>query len=289
VGNVAPYWVKRYGLPADAKVVTWSGDNPCSLIGVGLVDQGRIAISLGTSSTLFGFMPKPSVDPTGSGHVFGSPTGDYMSLVCFENGSIARERIKEEHHLDWEGFSAALRSTEPGNGGAILLPWFKPEITPPVHKPGVKRYALDKKDGPANVRAVVEAQMMSMAIHSQWMGVPLKTIHATGGAARNREILRVMADVFDAEVHQFEVSNSACLGAALRAFHADLVAEGEKATWNEVIAGFADPVKATRIAPDPKSAAVYQELKKIYSACEAHALRGGEDPSPLIGEFRKAF
>src|SRR5436190_3832624 len=36
VGTLSPFWQARFGLPA-AKVVTWSGDNPCSLVGVGLV------------------------------------------------------------------------------------------------------------------------------------------------------------------------------------------------------------------------------------------------------------
>ena len=64
------------------------------------------------------------------------------------------------------------------------------------------------------MRAVVEAQMLSMALHSRWMQVPVDTIYATGGAAANRAVLQVMADVFGAEVYQLEVSNSAALGAA---------------------------------------------------------------------------
>lgn len=287
-GNLSPYWVRRYGFPESAKVITWSGDNPCSLIGVGLTRPGRIAISLGTSDTLFGFMPVPCVDPLGVGHVFGAPTGDFMSLICFKNGSLARDRIRTTYKMDWEIFSECLRTTKPGNQGRIFLPWFDPEITPTVLNPGALRYGLDPADGPANVRAVVEAQMMSMSIHSQWMGVHVDTIHATGGAARNRDILKVMADVHGANVYQFEVGNSACLGAALRAYHAAQVAEGKKASWDEVTAGFAEPVKESRIAPDPANVALYAELKKVYSACESHAIRGGEDPSPLQEAFRKA-
>ena len=64
------YWQTRFGLSA-AKVIAWSGDNPCSLIGVGLVREGRVAISLGTSDTIFGLMTEPRVDPSGTGHVFG--------------------------------------------------------------------------------------------------------------------------------------------------------------------------------------------------------------------------
>ncbi len=72
---------------------------PCSLVGVGLVREGRLAISLGTSDTVFGLMREPRVDRTGTGHVFGAPTGDYMGLTCFKNGSLARERIRDQFGL----------------------------------------------------------------------------------------------------------------------------------------------------------------------------------------------
>jgi xylulokinase len=271
VGELSSYWMERYGFPA-AKVVAWSGDNPCSLIGTGLVEEGRLAISLGTSDTLFAFMREPRIDPLQVGHVFGSPTGDYMALVCFANGSLARERIRDEYGLDWNGFSNALRTTRPGNGGAIMLPWFVPEITPPVPTPGVRRCGLDPKDAPANVRAVVEGQMLSMAIHSEWTGVRAKTIHATGGASVNREILRIMADVHDADVYQLDVPASAAVGAALRAFHADEASEGRQPSWRDIVAGVAEPVPSTRVAPVPENVRVYDQLKGQYARCEADAL-----------------
>ncbi len=287
VGPVAPYFARRHGLAGEAKAVAWTGDNPSSLIGVGLVRAGRIAISLGTSDTLFGFMPAPRVDPAGEGHVFGSPTGHYMSLICFKNGSLAREKVRDRYKMDWERFDAALRSTPPGNRGRVMLPWFDPEITPNVLKPGVRRYGLEEGDGPANVRAVVEAQMAAMAIHSLWMGVRTESIYATGGASANREILRILADVHGAEVYQFKVGKSAALGAALRAFHADRKAAGEDVPWEEVVAGFAEPDRESRIAPDPARAALYREFIDLYRACENHALRGGPDPAPLREKFAK--
>jgi len=287
VGPLASYWKAHYGFPA-ARVIAWSGDNPCSLIGTGIVSEGRVAISLGTSDTLFGFMREAYVDPTGSGHVFGAPTGDYMSLVCCRNGSLARERVRDAYGLDWRAFGAALRATPPGNNGAIMLPWFEPEITPAVLTPGVHRYGLDEGDGPANVRAVVEAQMLALAIHSRWMGVDVKRIHATGGASANRDILQVMADVHDAEVYQFEVGNSACLGAALRAYHADRVAEGDSLKWSEVIEGFAEPVATSRVSPVAEHVAVYRELAKVYEACEAHARGEGGDPHDTIELFQRS-
>jgi xylulokinase len=270
-GRLSPFWVQRHGFPA-ARIVSWSGDNPCSLIGVGLIREGKVAISLGTSDTLFGFMRAPAVDPSGTGHVFASPTGDYMSLVCFKNGSLARESIRARARLDWDGFSRALRETQPGNDGRMMLPWFDAEITPEVLVPGVRRHRLHPEDGPANVRAVVEAQMMAMANHSAWMGVKVDTIHATGGASSNREILQVMADVFDADVYQLEIGNSACLGAALRAWHADELAEGRTVPWDEIVAEFVQPAPGAAVHPCPRSVQIYVDLKRLYAECEARAL-----------------
>ncbi len=266
-GTLAPYWTTRYGFPR-ANVVAWSGDNPSSLIGVGLIEEGRVAISLGTSDTMFVYMREPHLDANGAGHVFGAPTGDYMALVCFANGSLARERVRDAYGLDWDGFSRALRATPPGNGGALMLPWFVPEITPAVASPGVHRRGLDPADAAANVRAVVEAQMLAMAIHSEWTGVRAGVIHATGGASVNPDILQVMADVFGRDVYRLEAADSPALGAALRAFHADEKSEGRSMPWRDIVAGIAEPVAATRVAPVPEHVRVYERMKKEYAAFE---------------------
>lgn len=280
VGQLAPYWQRRYRLPA-TKIVAWSGDNPCSLVGSGLVREGRVAISLGTSDTIFGLMQTPRISRTGIGHVFGAPTGEYMGITVFKNGSLARERVRDAWALTWPEFSEALRSTPPGNDGRILLPWYEPEITPSVPRPSVHRYGLAADDGPGHVRAVIEAQQMALALHSRWMNVDIDTIHATGGAAANREILQVMADVFGADVYQLEVGNSAGLGAALRAYHADVLSEGRAIAWEDVVAGLAEPVAGSRLQPDRDRHAMYRELMQVYAEREAHALTKDSSSGPV--------
>ena len=128
------------------------------------------------------------------------------------------------------------------------------------------------------MRAVVEAQQMAMALHSRWMARKIDTIHATGGAAANREILQVMADVFGARVFQLPVGNSAALGAAFRAAHAHLRERDPLMTWDDVIRGLAEPSPASRVDPDPRRHAIYREMMPLYAACEAHAL--GRGPAP---------
>ena len=87
-GTLSPYWQKRYALPA-AAIVPWTGDNPSSLIGTGIIHDRVVAVSLGTSDTVFALHHRAW--PGSRSHVFRSPTGDFMNLVCFRNGSLARE------------------------------------------------------------------------------------------------------------------------------------------------------------------------------------------------------
>ena len=279
VGTLAGRWCERFDLPA-LKLVAWSGDNPCSLIGTGLVDEGQLAISLGTSDTIFGPIREPRVSAAGIGHVFASPTGEYMGITVFRNGSLARERVRDEFGLTWDGFSAALRATAPGNDGAMMLPWFEPEITPAVSRAAPMRSGLDAAPPARHVRAIVEAQMMAMARHSEWMGVSPRTIHATGGASANREILQVMADVFDADVYRFDSTDSAALGAALRAWQADT-----NLSWTEVVDAFARPI-SNPVTPIRQNVSTYASLKPAYHAFEAAGLRQQAGPADRLRESR---
>src|SRR5207247_1091363 len=83
------------------------------------------------------------------------------------------------------------------------------------------------------------------------------------------------------------VGEWAAVGAAVRAFHGEQVAQGREIGWEEVVAGFVEPV--ARVRPDPSSVAVYAGLKPVYAACEAHALGRGPDPTPLVEAFRSGL
>src|SRR5690606_7496635 len=186
---ISPYFVKRFGFSAHCRILPGTGDNPASLVGLGLVSGGALGISLGTSDTVFAYMSAVSTDPTGASHVFGSPTGGYMAISVYKNGSLAREAVRQRHGLTWEQFSELLGKTPAGNKGRVMLPYFGTEIVPHVQKPGAQRYGFTEGDAEAEVRAVVEAQMTSMLVHAEWMGEKPRRIQATGGASNNREIL----------------------------------------------------------------------------------------------------
>ena len=273
IGPVSAYFVTKYGMNPEALATVWTGDNPASVIGLGLIKAGQVAISLGTSDTFFGSMEKCLTDENGEGHVFGSPTGGYMTLICFKNGSLAREKVRELFGIaDWNKFGELLKQTKPGNDGGILVPWFEAEIVPRVNQPGIHRFDLDAKNAAANCRAIFEAQLLSMRLHSQWMQVALERIFVTGGAANNRALLQVVADVMNCRVSRIEVSKSAALGSALQAAHGWLSAAGKNPKWDKLVTGFTDPVPNSEIRPDKKAAKIYDKLLEKYAACERDAM-----------------
>lgn len=220
LGVISPYFVKRYGFDPDCKCALFTGDNPASLVGMGATEPGNIVISLGTSDTFFAAMESAKTDLNGYGHVFGNPAGGFMSLICFRNGSLAREALRDELGLDWSAFEAsALAVTRDSAGENLMLPFYGPEITPrfDFKRPVVR--TVHGADGglPASlqVRALLEGQFLNMRLHSKWMDVPVRKIRLTGGASQNDGIAGLVADVFQAPVERLVTGNSAALGAAM--------------------------------------------------------------------------
>ncbi|XP_039699224.1 xylulose kinase isoform X4 [Pteropus medius] len=226
VGAVSSYYVQRYGFPPGCKVVAFTGDNPASLAGMRL-EEGDIAVSLGTSDTLFLWLKEPT--PALEGHIFCNPVDpqQYMALLCFKNGSLMREKIRDEAaSCSWSKFSEALQSTEMGNGGNLGFYFDVMEITPEIT--GRYRFSAENCEVSAfprnvEIRALIEGQFMAKRIHAEGLGyrvMPKTKILATGGASHNRDILQVLADVFCAPVYVIDTANSACVGSAYQAFHA---------------------------------------------------------------------
>ena len=269
-GPISPYFASRYGLSPGCLVAPFSGDNPSSLIGLGLGEPGSVALSLGTSDTLFACMERVRTSPTGEGALFASPDGNhYMALICFLNGSLARESVRNQYDLDWHGFTELLSQTPPGNGGALMLPYFAAEIVPHVPEPGVVRTAgLDPDAAGANVRAVIEAQALSSRLHSEWMEVPVTSLSVTGGASANLQILKIFADIHGCPVHRFQTTNSAALGGALCAAHAHLATTGDRRSWKVIVAPFTAADAGSTITPDPDTGVIYDRALERYRELE---------------------
>jgi len=227
VGNMSTYMQERYGFDPECVVGAFTGDNPSSLAGLAM-KEGDIGLSLGTSDTVFVWLKEPK--PQLTGHVWPNPVDEnaYMALLCYKNGSLTRERVRDScADGSWDIFNELLDSTTRGNFGNIGLYFDHPEIVPD----GLQGdYRFNRNDEPAirfagnetEVRALIEGQMMAKRLHAERMGfhlTPETRILVTGGASVNKGILQVVADVFNATVYTQQAANSAAMGGAYRALH----------------------------------------------------------------------
>ncbi|KAJ3611451.1 hypothetical protein NHX12_021466 [Muraenolepis orangiensis] len=277
LGRVSPYFVARYGFPEDCRVVAFTGDNPASFAGMRL-QEGDIAVSLGTSDTVFSWIKQPR--PALEGHVFCNPVDwqSYMALLCFKNGSLTRERVRNQcAGGSWEGFSAALRDTPVGNHGNIGLYFDVMEITPSA----VGVYRIDSHGSKVSgfsaqveVKALVEGQFLSKRLHAERLGYRIipgsSRVLATGGASSNKDILQVLSDVFDAPVFTIDVANSACLGSAYRALHGLESVESD-VSFSDVVKNAMEPQLA--VTPNPRAKEVYNQMLKRYAELEDRVLQ----------------
>ena len=208
----------RFGLRPGIPVVPFTGDNPASLVGCFAEKPGTAVISLGTSDVFFAAMDSFHTDPDGYGHVFGNPMGGFMSLSCFKNGSLARDRVRRELGVDWKFFDEgafACATTRDASGTVNrAFPYFESEITPKHDATGIEAnfdWAAAAPD--VKIRAIVEGQVANMYERTRWIG-NFEEIKVTGGASRSKGIREVIASVFKAKVLAIDMPDSAAVGGA---------------------------------------------------------------------------
>ena len=128
-GTVTSAAAAELGLGRSTVVGPGSGDNMAAALGLGL-RPSDIAISIGTSGTVYATSNTPTKDSSGTIAGFADATSNFLPLVCTVNAAkvtdavaawlgVAPERLSE---LALAGISQAL--------GPVLVPYFDGERTP---------------------------------------------------------------------------------------------------------------------------------------------------------------
>lgn len=280
-GCIAPYFVERFHFNKNCLVVQWSGDNPNSLAGLTLSTSGDLAISLGTSDTVFGITDDP--EPRLEGHVFPNPvdTKGYMIMLVYKNASLTREDVRNRcAEKSWDVFNKYLQQTPPLNGGKMGFYYKEHEILPPLpvgfHRyilenfkgetlDGVNEVEVKEFDPPYEVRALVEGQFLSMRGHAERFGLPSppRRIIATGGASANQTILSCLASIYGCDIYTVQRPDSASLGAALRAAHGYLCSK--KGSFVPISNMYKDKLEKTSLSCKLAVTAGDQQLVSKYA------------------------
>ena len=267
MGAVSSYFVSKYGFSPDCQIAPFTGDNPATILALPLRPLDAI-VSLGTSTTFL--MNTPKYRPDGAYHFFNHPTtpGNYMFMLCYKNGGLAREKVRDQlpkpegGATGWENFNDAVLNTQPlgieneGDRAKMGLYFYLRETVPNI-RAGTWRYSSkadgsdlreekthESWDNKTDARIIVESQALSMRLRSQnlvhepkpELPAQPRRIYLVGGGSLNPAIARVIGDVLGGAegVYKLDVGGSACaMGGAYKALWAMERGDGE--TFDELI------------------------------------------------------
>ena len=271
-----PVAAEYMGISADLSIIAGASDGVLANLGVGAIEEGEIAVTIGTSGAIRTVVSKPLTDPKGRTFCYALTEDKWVIGGPVNNGGIAlrwfRDQFgKQEKELArlaeadvYEMMVNAASGTPTGSDGLIFLPYLAGERAPHwnANTRGVFFGISLNHTREHFIRAVLEGVVY--AVHSvgqileELNGIS-KEIRISGGFAQSPLWRQIMADVFDQTVVVPESHESSGLGAAVLV----LYALGRIESLTQV----KEMVHINETQPSiQENVAVYRELFPIYSS-----------------------
>ena len=309
-GHISPYFVHRYGFNPACVIAPFTGDNPSTILALPLRPLDAI-VSLGTSTTFL--MSTPHYKPDPAVHFFNDPTtaGLYMFMLCYKNGGLAREQIRDSlgptlpgSSDPWSLFNHYATQSPPlgtKDSSSLLkmgLYFPRPEIVPNVPA-GIYRFTYTPMNATLSsstmwdlpyedCRAIVESQLLSLRLRSRNIVAPPspnprnlpaqpRRVYLVGGGSQNPAIAQLTGEILGGVegVYRLDVGGNACaLGSAYKAVWAVERKPGE--TFEQLIGSRWREEDFVQKVANGYQANLYEEYAKgveaLY-AVEKHVLR----------------
>jgi xylulokinase len=265
-GTITAALADELGLPAGLPIAAGGGDNAAAAVGVGVVREGSLSSSIGTSGVIFAHRDAFAPDPSGRVHAFcHAVPGAWhlMSVTLSAGGSLSWWR--DQAGADFDALVAEAERVPPGAEGLVFLPYLTGERTPhldPEARGGFVGLNVRHTRGHLS-RAVMEGVAFSMRDGLEIMrglGTPDDDVRAVGGGARSPLWLQLQADVYGRPIRRTVIDEGPAYGAALLAG----VAAGAFADVGEASERVRLREEVTE--PDRERARRYDELYDVYTS-----------------------
>jgi xylulokinase len=265
-GSVTAAAAEATGLRAGTPVVAGGGDQAANAVGVGAVEPGTPALSLGTSGVIFAPTDRPIVEPHGRVHAFCHAVPDrwhLMSVMLSAAGSLRWFRDTAAPGVGFGDLTDAASDVAAGSDGLWFLPYLSGERSP--HPDPLARGAFVGltvgHDRRHLTRAVLEGVAYGLRDGLDLMvaaGMPApREIRASGGGTASPVWRQILADVLEAEIATVATTEGAAYGAGV------LAAVG--AGWHATVQAATDAWVATAVVASPgPDAAAYRDRHATY-------------------------
>ena len=220
-GTLSAEAASALGLPAGIPIGAGTGDNMAGALGLGL-RPGDVAMSLGTSGTVYSIATSPTADPSGLVAGFADATGAYLPLVCTLNATKVTDTVASWLGTDAAGLSDLAIEAGTDFDGTVLVPYFDGERTP--SRP-------DATGTFTGLRTSTSREMLARAAHDGVLcglldgldalraaGVASDgTMHLIGGGARSAAYRQRCADLLGTSIVVPDTDETVATGAAVLA------------------------------------------------------------------------
>lgn len=222
-GKLRPDVARSLGLSPGIPVVGGGADNAAGAIGNGVIEQGMIQASIGTSGTMLMPQTTPNVDTRMSLHTFChclDNTWYLMGVILSAGSSLrwARDILNQNKTYD-EMISETVR-IQPGAEGLLFLPYLSGERTP-HNDPNARGvfFGLHSTHSKAHLmRSVMEGICFAMKDSLELINgvvTGASSVRVTGGGARNAAWNQMQADIYGMTVEVIGSVGGAVYGAAV--------------------------------------------------------------------------
>lgn len=264
-GRVTPETASATGLAVGIPVVAGAGDQAASAVGNGIVREGVVSCTLGTSGVVFAHMERVAYDPLGRVHTFchavpgkwhvmGVTQGAGLSLQWFRNQLAAG--------TDYDSLMDEAASSPAGSRGLYWLPYLMGERTPildPLARGGW--IGLTARHTRAElIRAIVEGVSYSQKDCLDCiadLGIEVTNVRASGGGAKSPLWRQILSDVFGKPVATLDTQEGSAYGAALLG----MVGTGAFSSVEEACAA---TIRETSTCNPGKDRAGYKAGHRVY-------------------------
>ena len=253
---------------SESTVYGGAGDQQAAALGVGVVGPGTLSVVLGTSGVVLAALPEYRAEPEARVHVFCHAvpgTWEAMGVMLSAAGALRWFRDTLAPGSSFDELVAEAAGWPPGAEGLTFLPYLAGERTPhadPSARAMFEGLSL-RHDRGGLVRAVLEGVAYGLRDSLELLrglGVDAQVGRASGGGARSRLWLEILASVLGVPLELTEVAEGSAYGAALLAG----VSNGVFASAEEAVAACVRV--RDRIEPNEAWSGAYDEGYARYRA-----------------------
>lgn len=223
IGLLKKEILDELNIEKDVSVIIGGGDQAVGAVGVGVVEDGKASISLGTSGVIFVASEQFKIDTQSHFQSYCHTNGNYhiMSVMLNAAGALKwwSEKIfnQDNYGLFFDGVEESSIHND-----LFFLPYLSGERAP-INDPNAQGVflGLDLSHSKNDLdRAVIEG--ITFGLKQSFdkikaLGIDIPRVRITGGGAKSEVWAQMIADILDVEVYTMENEEGPALGAAILA------------------------------------------------------------------------